>query len=60
MALLGGVALLGFEVQSPARPSVALSLQSIDQDVKLWATSPAPCLPAGCHVSHREDYGLNL
>ena len=31
-----------------------------DQDVELSAPSPAPCLPAGCHVVCHDDKGLNL
>jgi hypothetical protein len=31
-----------------------------DLDVKLSAPSPAPCLPAFCHVSCYDDNGLNL
>ena len=62
MALLGGMALLeevcdsmeaGFEVlYAQAIPSLAHSLLLLpaDQDVELSAPSPAPCLPACCHV----------
>ena len=36
---------------SKARPSVPIFLM---------ATSPAPCLPACCHISYHDDNGLNL
>ena len=71
-ALVGvGVALLeevchcevGFEVSyAQTMPRVAHNCLRLplDQDVKLLAPSPAPCLPVLCHISHHDDNGLNL
>nr|XP_048297365.1 uridine-cytidine kinase-like 1 isoform X4 [Myodes glareolus] len=33
---------------------------SVEQDVELSASSPAPCLPACCPVSRHDDNGLNF
>jgi len=52
---------VGFEVSdAQARPHVSLFLLPADQDVELEAPSPAPCLPARCHISHHDYNGLNL
>lgn len=49
---VGGLALL---------EELCLSLLlPVDQDVELSAPSPAPCLPACCHVSCYDNNGLNL
>jgi hypothetical protein len=37
-----------------------LCLLSTDQDVKLSATFPVPCLPMGCHTPCPDDNGLAL
>jgi hypothetical protein len=51
--LAGGSVSLGvdFEVSdAQARPGVSLLLLSSDLDVKLSASSPAPCLPTCYHA----------
>ena len=51
---------VGFEVsKAQARPSVTLVLLSVDQDVKLSATSSAPYLSLCHHAPHHDDNGLN-
>lgn len=35
-------------------------LLPVNQDIKLSASSPVPCLPAGCLTSCRDSNGLNL
>ena len=52
---------VGFQVSNAqARPSVFLFLLPDHLDVELSATSPAPCLPVGCHTSPHNNDGLNL
>ena len=46
-------------VKTHTRPSVSLLL-SVGQDVKLSATTPAPCLLACCYVPCHDDSGLIL
>jgi hypothetical protein len=59
--LFGGSVSLGSGLRSSSPGSVAHSqfLLPVTPDVELSATSPAPCLPACCHVSCH-DNGLNL
>ena len=48
------------EAQTRTSPSpLFLFLLPADPNVELLATSPAPCLPACCHVPHH-DSGLQL
>jgi hypothetical protein len=54
---------VGFEVlDAQVRPSVAVSFGclSVDPDVELSASPPAPCLPACCLASCHDDNELNL
>jgi len=60
--LIRGSVSLGTGLESPealARPSSSLSLPAtMDPDVELSATSPAPCLPECHHASCHDDNGL--
>ena len=58
----GSVSLrVGFEFSDDqARPNVTLFLLPDDPDIKLPATSLAPCLPACHHASCHDNNGLNL
>lgn len=45
--------------QKPTSGPMSLFLSFIlVQDVKLWATSPAPCLPVSCRILHCDDNRL--
>ena len=55
--LVGGSVSLGQALKAQAKCSISLFLLPLDLDV---ATSLAPCLPARCHASYRDDNGLNL
>jgi hypothetical protein len=53
----------GFKVlYGQAMPSIGHSLLLLpaEQDKELSAIPPAPCLPAGHHVSCHNNCGLNL
>jgi hypothetical protein len=53
----------GFEVsyvQVIPCVSHSLLLLPIDQAIELSVPSPAPCLPARCHVSHGDYNGQSL
>jgi len=51
---------VGFEIsEAQAKPRGSFLLPA-DLDVKLSAISLAPCLPAGCHVPHHGENGLDL
>ena len=57
---LWGPALWSIYVKTTPRVAHSLVLLLVDQDVELFASPPALCLPACCHALHHDDNELNF
>jgi hypothetical protein len=51
---------LRFQMLNQASPGGVLFLLSLDPDVDLSATSPAPCMPVCYHATCHDSNGLSI